>query len=342
MSTIVIYPIFDALYHSFYIQGIREVFGQPSIHFSSQPFPPLPSGCLAFIFSDQRELRVVVDAYDGAVITNYNSAGLEWCDVYGKVNLALPLVPKDHAHKCLPIGPSFPIQVWSPIKSWWVALRNYRVSVDYNFMRRGINSSREHFANYRRQYKYRLPVRYFVPGLPRDNYIFSLSTLWKEEQTRGTNEYMASFIKSCKSLTDVTFEGGFAPSQSRSIRDQGRFASYIAPRRLPFPEYLEKIKSSALVFNTPAVWSCHGWKLAEFLALGKAIISTPLARELPAPLVHAHHIHYVDGSLDSIRAAIHLLLHDHDYRNHLERNAYDYYSRFLSPKRVIERLLGFR
>src|SRR5262249_47673698 len=107
-------------------------------------------------------------------------------------------------------------------------------------------------------------------------------------------------------------------------------------------EYLAKTRSSALVFNTPAVWSCHGWKLGEFLALGKAIISTPLVRELPAPLVHGCHIHYVDGSLDSIRAAIQLLLNDHDYRKHLERNAYDYYSSFLSPKRVVERLLDLR
>jgi glycosyltransferase involved in cell wall biosynthesis len=103
---------------------------------------------------------------------------------------------------------------------------------------------------------------------------------------------------------------------------------------------LEKTKSSALVFFTPAVWHSHTFKLAEYLALGKAIISTPIVRELPAPLVHGCHIHYVDGSLDSMRAAIQLLLDDHDYRKHLERNAYDYYSSFLSPKRVIERLLG--
>jgi hypothetical protein len=338
MSTIVIYPTFDAFYYSFYIQGIMEVFGRSSVHFSSRPFPPFPSEYLAFIFRDQKELRVVVDAYDGAVIRN--QAGLEWCDVYGKVNLAPPLLPKDQAHKSLALGPSFAVQVWSPIKSWWVALRNYRVSVDYPLSSQGIKSSFHHFANYRSQYKERLPVSCFVPGLSRDNYIFFLSTLREEEKAPGTSEHRALFIESCTSLPGVTFEGGFVLSESWSIPNLGRFASYIAPRRLPFREYLAKTKSSALVFNTPAVWSCHGWKLGEFLALGKAIISTPLARELPAPLVHGYHIHYVDGSLDSIRAAIHLLLNDHDYRKHLEQNAEDYYSSFLSPKRVIERLLG--
>jgi hypothetical protein len=337
MSTIIISPTFNAFYYSFYIQGIMEIFGHQSIHFSSRPFPPLPSAHLAFIFRDQRDIRVVVDAYDGSVVTDHS--GLKWCDVYGKVNLSLPLMPKDYAYKCLPIGPSFPVQVWSPINSWWVALRNYRFSMDYSLGPSGLKGSHEHFANYRRQYKHRLPMRCFAPVLSRDDYIFSLSTLWPEEQASGANEYRALFIESCRSLAGVTFEGGFHTSQSRPVPE--RFASYIVPKH-SLLDYLEKTKSSALVFNTPAVWSCHGFKLAEFLALGKAIISTPLARELPAPLVHGQHIHYVDGSLESIRAAVHLLLTDRNYRKHLEQNAYDYYLSFLSPKCVIERLLGLR
>jgi glycosyltransferase involved in cell wall biosynthesis len=138
-------------------------------------------------------------------------------------------------------------------------------------------------------------------------------------------------------LKGLTFEGGFSPPQSPD--QAAMYKEYFAPKRYAFPEWLEKTKSSALVFFTPAVFQSHTFKLAEYLALGKAIISTPIARELPAPLVHGCHIHYVDGSFDSIRAAIHLLLSDHDYRKHLERNAYNYYSSFLSPKQVIERLL---
>jgi hypothetical protein len=140
------------------------------------------------------------------------------------------------------------------------------------------------------------------------------------------------------SFAGITFEGGLFPSYEQPMLD--RFARYAAPRQVPHPEWLRKTKSSALVFTTPAVHSCHSWKLGEFLALGKAIISIQPIRELPAPLIHAHHIHYVDGSLDSIRAAVHLLLSDHDYRMHLEKNAYDYYLSFLTPRRVIERLLG--
>ena len=59
--------------------------------------------------------------------------------------------------KFLPIGPSFPIRIWLPRKAWWFALRGYsRMG--------GFNEVREYFANYVRQYKYRLPLEHFVPG----------------------------------------------------------------------------------------------------------------------------------------------------------------------------------
>jgi glycosyltransferase involved in cell wall biosynthesis len=83
----------------------------------------------------------------------------------------------------------------------------------------------------------------------------------------------------------------------------------------------------------------HTFKLAEFLALGKAIISTPISRELPEPLCHGEHVHYVDGSVDALREAITKIAGDREYRTHLEQNAHDYYIRHLRPKIVVERLL---
>lgn len=189
MAPIVICPTFDAVYYSFYVQGIFDIFGKSVIQFSSRPFPDIPSTQLAFIFTNQKKLHVVIDAYDGAMIKD--RTGLEWCDVYGKVNLTLPVIPKDMAHKCLPIGPSFAVQVWNPIDSWRLALSNYRVSVDYHgasgAARRVLRSPRlnnafQHFANYRRQYRSRLPLRCFAPGPSRDDYIFFISSFWKKRK----------------------------------------------------------------------------------------------------------------------------------------------------------------
>jgi glycosyltransferase involved in cell wall biosynthesis len=106
-------------------------------------------------------------------------------------------------------------------------------------------------------------------------------------------------------------------------------------------QYIRKTQSSTVVFNTPAVLRCHGWKLAEFLALGKAIISTPLERLLPAPLEMGRDIHYVDPvSVDSIRDAVERIRGDDAYRRHLEEGARQYYVKYLQPAAVIRRILS--
>jgi hypothetical protein len=328
MSTITVHPAFDAYYYGYYIQGLIDLFGASNIQFSSRRFPNITNEFLAFILNGTQEVRVVVDAYDGVRI---NNTYFEWCDVYGKVNAHPSFIPTGCADKYVPIGPSFGIQVWSWYRAWPLALRNY-------LQGKCVGSAREHFANYRRQYSYRLPLNLYTPAEPQERYVFFLSSLWGQGESPGVDEYRALFVQSCKSFSGLTFEGGFAPPQCEESR--ARFREHITSKRVSFAEWLENTKRSTLVFNTPAILFCHGWKLGEYLALGKAIISTPLWRDLPAPLVHEQHVHYVDGSKDAIRDGISRIVSNHDYRNHLEQNARAYYLKYLSPERVIERLLG--
>jgi len=329
---VIIYPTFDAFYYSFYIQGLFEVFGKSEIEFSSREFPPFHSNVLAFIVKGSSDLRIVIDAYDGAAINSSVRTAAEWCDIYGKVNLVPTELPKAITYKFVPIGPSFPIRVWTFAKSWQLAVRNYRPAAgEYS-------STCEHFANYRRQYKYRLPLTSFVPGTAREGYIFYASSIWDEEAAPNTNQYRARFIDSCRSSDGVVFEGGFCPPGSSIYAD--RYKNYIAAKWFPLTEWLQKIQLSTVAFYTPGVWLSHTFKLAEFLALGKAIIATPVSRALPAPLVHGRHVHYVDGSSESIKNALQRILRDRAYRKHLEQNASTYFRTFLTPTLVIQRLLS--
>jgi|UPI000497C4EC hypothetical protein len=329
---IVIYPTFDAFYYSFYLEGIREVFGECNVHFSYEPFPALDSSCFAFILRGTHNWRVLIDAYDGAQISNH--VGIRWSDVHGKVNLVSSQVPDKYRAQSVPVGPSFPILVWPRSKAWLVAFRNYRATIH------GFKNAREHFANYRRQYRYRLPLNQYVPGQVRANYIFHSSTLWPEVQASSANHYRAQFMEACKSVKELCFEGGFRFNSSAVGDLATKYRGYLETRSFSHPDWLEKTKASVLVFNTPSVWGSHGTKLGEYLALGKAIITTPLSRELPAPLVHGEHLHIIDGSRESFKDAIDQLLHDSRYRNRLEGNARNYFLQFLSPARVIERLVA--
>ena len=130
---IVVYPTFDAFYYSFYLEGIREVFGECNVHFSCEPFPALDSSCFAFILTGTHNRRVLIDAYDGAQISNH--VGIRWSNVHGKVNLVSSQVPDKYRAQSVAFGPSFPIRVWPRSKAWLVAFRNYRAAVQGSKMR---------------------------------------------------------------------------------------------------------------------------------------------------------------------------------------------------------------
>lgn len=92
--------------------------------------------------------------------------------------------------------------------------------------------------------------------------------------------------------------------------------------------WMEKTKQSILVFNTPAFWNCHGWKLGEYLALGKAIISVPLFNDMPAPLIHGENIHFVENDENKIKEAIELIINNNEYRLKLEKGALAYWEKY--------------
>jgi glycosyltransferase involved in cell wall biosynthesis len=118
------------------------------------------------------------------------------------------------------------------------------------------------------------------------------------------------------------------------------FGDMRTPRRYPIEEFILKLQCSAASFIVPGVHDCLTWRLGQSLALGKAIIATPLARTMPAPLEHGQNVHFVDGSEASIQDALQKICGDALYRRQLEREARAYYDRHLAPKAVVGRLLA--
>jgi hypothetical protein len=105
---ITIYPTFEPTYHTYYLRGLREAAGGRRLRYSTRGFPPLHRLCFGFIADG---LKVYIDARDP---TDYDAAALEWCDIYGKLNLDWEAVPADRRSRFLPIGPSFSIRQWAP------------------------------------------------------------------------------------------------------------------------------------------------------------------------------------------------------------------------------------
>ncbi|MCH7663412.1 MAG: glycosyltransferase [Chloroflexi bacterium] len=117
--------------------------------------------------------------------------------------------------------------------------------------------------------------------------------------------------------------------------DHITISKYYRPKK-----WLVKVKSSTLGFWAPGDQGAMTLKLGEFMACGKAIIAVPIRSEmLPSPLVHREHVHFVDGSMAEMKAAVELLMRDHEYRRKLERNARKYYEQWIAPEQAMRRFI---
>jgi glycosyltransferase involved in cell wall biosynthesis len=321
-TKVYIYGLCNVYYDSFYIQGIKEIF--PEIEFNVSKFPDFDQGTFAFIIAkDGYETKIIIDSRDTNEI---DFETFYWCDKYGKVNYNKELIPLEGQNKIIAIGPSFGIKIWNLFETTFFAIYHL---IKFNAK---IRNKREFIANYWRQYK-RFPLGHYFPLNSKKNDVFFMSSIWKKENV--TNNFRATFIKACIEDENLNFEGGFAP---RKDGNNIGYDSLLYPKRILLKRYLSKTKNSAFVFNTPAVLSCHGWKLAEFLALGKAIISTPHKNSMPEPLEDNVHLVYVEN-IEDIEKRIKILVSDLVFKRKLEINSRDYFMRNLEPKVVINKLL---
>jgi len=157
-----IFAGFDAHYYSFYILGMMRLFTKERLSYTQRNCSFLSPSYFAFVTPQNR--RIFIDALDNSSI---NIDGASWCSVYGKVNYSLEEIPDEFIPKILPIGPSFGIRLWSEIDAVFLALTNFLICHEQ------IKNMHNHFANYWRQYRYRLPESQYIYDSPQNNYIFS-------------------------------------------------------------------------------------------------------------------------------------------------------------------------
>ena len=323
-------------YSAFYIKGLYECLGKKNVLFDIQYFADLDNAeNFNFVLQDNQSLtKYTIDYNDSPYI---NKMAYSWCAYYGKINLRQSFLPVDNQAKIISIPPSFGIRIWTPIETLFVATRNYWQIVPRP------RSVKKFLSGYVKQIRH-FPLEAYQVITATSNYIFSINTLWFSNEWIDTdktvNGMRLNFYKAVSAFRSVRAEIGFVYSQKKN--ENPAFREYITNTWMPKEKYLHKTQQSTLVFNTPAWDLCHGWKLAEYLAMGKAILSTPFYNELPFPLEHGKHLHFVSGSIDDIQEAIETLLTDSAYRSSLEQQSRAYYDQYVQPSAVLTYFLSER
>ena len=338
---VIIDPADDILYKSFYVFGLEKLFGRNNVSYNGRYFSELSvtarnTKSMRFVLvNDDRQSRYVIECNDSYKI---NKELYDWCDVYGSVNANFSKTPKEFHEKLVALCPSFGVRCWNVPQTVYHALCNYH----------GSGSGFKKFLGKHKRMLQRVAYDcYFSPieetssPMAENTYVFFLSTLWYSDEwnknDEGLNARRSNFIRACKELDGVEFEGGLV-SQGKDRSSEELFADCLC-EGVAMKEWMEKTKRSALVFNTPAFWDCHGWKLGEYLAMGKAIVSTPLSNDLPAPLEHGKNIHFVENDKEAMKDAIQYIVTHPEYRMKLEQGAREYWDKYGTPRASL-RLLG--
>lgn len=336
----------DPYYSSFYIYGLEKLFGKNNIFYTVKGFedilPNLWNVYMAFIVEDNNSRKkYVIDSNDYCTI---KKDAYDWCDIYGHCNVNFSVYPKDTYPKLKILCPSFGIRCWNFTETIYYCISNlcklkFRVPSVKKYIWR-------YWKQYRRM-KYEYYMQKSIKG-PNLNIIYSCNTLWYNtciDNDKGLNHVRTLFFDACRETPNIKFERGLVPT-NRSKAQIHKFEGYLTPS-VNSKVYLHKTKESILVFNTPAIYDCHGWKLGEYMALGKCIITTPIVNELPSPINNvdvenkawmSNNFYFVEKTKRSMKDAIEFLLNNPEYRNKLASNVRNYWEENGSPISSLKRL----
>ena len=334
---ILIDPRLKHAFASMFLYGLERIFGNRQIKYRISPFRELRHTSveenfdqyLAFIVG--KNLRVIVDYRDKST---FNLEALSWSDIYAKVNFKsteIEGLSSDFINKIIPIGPNFGINQWSLLGLYGEFLLNrLRIGFRSDLM----VDLRTYMAGYNWTRRRRRIEDYRV-STSDSGYVFHASRYYTN-QSHGatTNRVRAEFIRAVRACEGVQFEGGLVGARPGNEE----FGDLALRQGYASAVYLNKTARSSVVFNTPAAWGCNGWKLGEYFALGKAIISTPFVNDIPPGVEHGINIHILDVSLP-VREQVKGLLDDQSYREHLERNARTYFEDHLEPEKMMAGIL---
>lgn len=337
----------DIRYASFYIQGLYEIFGKSQVRFSNKytshisfnQYRDIVDRILLIVKTDEKGnilKKIAIDARDPI---NFLDEAYEWCDVYAKVNYrAKDDEQTGKRHKLVLIPPSFGFKLWSTPTTLFYAI--YNLILSYLTKNWGTFHILKHQCiAYIWMILYRLPLSKYLEENNNDSqYVYLVSSLWNyKECIEHTNQLRRTFMECCIKNENIEFEGGFVIHRlSAEIPESWKHLSIH--KRVNIKQYIKNTRRSCVVFNTPAVRQCHGWKLGEYLAMGKVIISTPLVNELTTPLEHGKNIFFVNSEKETMDA-VDFFASSKTRRNEIAQEARKYFNTYAQPSVVISKIV---
>jgi hypothetical protein len=157
-----------------------------------------------------------------------------------------------------------------------------------------------------------------------------------EAAVREMNDVRAGCIRLLRTRLGERFLGGFERSAyALQHYPDCVVEEHISTRRR---DYLRRLRDYSVCVATNGLWDSIGWKFAEYLALGKAIVCEPMKFEVPGPLAPGRNFLQFSTPEDCA-ARVAGLLEGREARTRMMANNAAYFREFASPDAVVGRAL---
>jgi hypothetical protein len=158
----------------------------------------------------------------------------------------------------------------------------------------------------------------------------------KIEDRISINETRASCIRRLRSVLGHLFTGGVADSPFA----RKQYPDLVMPDSVTKQaSYLAKMRAYPICVATTGLHGSIGWKLAEYVAFSKAILTEKLVYSVPGDFGPGRN--YIEfASADDCAAAATRLVDDKDLRERLMLNNAAYYRSYLRPDALVANALA--
>lgn len=308
-------------------------------------------GCFAHLLSTEladewQTRRVCFDMSDGAFI---DQRALEQADVYFKrsfANAELCKLPMHARTKVHPFGLNYACTTDAQLRSITyakqllaheltdAASRNGRL----RSMRRLIGHPVRWFNGQMLEVTASSPLQYSAFEASADAHakraVIFLTRLWctderpgpESDRRRELNEARVAVIKTLRKRFPDRFLGGV----ERDRYSETHYPDCIIDNDTVKTNYIELMKGHLIGVATTGLHGSIGWKLAEYVAASRCIVSQPILNEGTTGLTPGKHYLEFDTA-DACASACERLLDDPALAREMRRNNEDYYEHELKP-----------
>ncbi len=278
--------------------------------------------------------RLYYDVLDGPEI---DTDLLEQCDYYFKRSYAPEFMAGyQHAQRIVPLGLNY--EVHGDGRDWTDAWRGLHNEVGFTARLKVLSRALGLSGSFRPSVSAMVPG----PGSAKTSVIF-LTQVWSAEghdHPVGPNVHeMNAHRAACIRLLRRRFGQSALVGFRRTPLAEQWYPDLIADVSTSKASYFSYLQGTAIGVSTTGLFGSNPWKLGEYVAFGKAVVSEPLVYPVPGFNAGEHYLefHSAEECVDLVQR----LLDEPDLRNAIAARNVDYYRQHLRPDQLVMRTIRY-